>query len=127
MLREVDDEDGLCPMCFLTAGMETVVEVLSSQIQETLFENLIVLSNQAHQREQTDAAFFSLSAAYHAAYQPAQLEIIIREARSRVEGWTPLLDECGSVRAADYQKLVEEASQLRENMLAAMTGIPNPE
>jgi hypothetical protein len=119
--------DGLCHMCFLTGGMETVVELLSSQVQETLFENLIVLSNQAHQREQTDAAFHSLSAAYHAAYQPSQLAIIIQEAQSRADEWAAILDECGSVRAEDYRQLAEEAIQLREDMVEAMAGEGNEE
>jgi hypothetical protein len=113
-----DYGDGLCQMCFVAQGMEIVVELLSSQVQQSLFESLIFLSHQAHQREQTDAAFHSLSAAYHAAYEPAQLEAIINEARNRAGTWDAMLDECGAVRAQDYLQLAHEAQELRDDMLA---------
>ncbi len=115
-----DYGDGLCQTCFVAQGMETVVELLSSQEQQSLFESLIFLSHQAHQREQTDAAFHSLSAAYHAAYEPSQLEAIIREAQERADSWEPVLDECGEVRAADYIQIVQEAEELKRDMLAML-------
>jgi hypothetical protein len=113
-----DYGDGLCQMCFVSQGMETVVELLSNQVQQSLFENLIVLSHQAHQREQTDAAFHSLSAAYHAAYEPAQLDAIIHEAQNRADNWDSMLDECGAVRVEDYRQMVAEAQELRDDLLA---------
>lgn len=115
-----DYGDGLCLACFVARGMETVVEMLSNQEQESLFESLFFLSHQAHQREQTDTAFYALSAAYHAAYQASHLEAIMREAQTRANEWSHILDECGEVRASDYWQLANEAQALRDNMAAAI-------
>ncbi len=115
-----DYGDHLCQVCFVARGMEAVVELLSSQVQQTLFESLIVLSHQAHQREQTDTAYHALSAAYHAAYEPEQLNAIIREATRRADEWEPVLDECGAVRARDYQRLAHEARLLRDDLAPAV-------
>ncbi|NJN66316.1 MAG: hypothetical protein HC884_06180 [Chloroflexaceae bacterium] len=88
------------------------MELLSSQAQQSLFESLVALSCQAHQREQTDAGYYALSAAYHAAYHPDQVERIMHEARNRAAEWDGILDECGEVRADDYRRLAEEAQEL---------------
>ncbi len=112
--------DDLCHTCFVSRGLEAVVELLSSQVQQSLFESLIALSKQAHHREQTDVAFHALSAAYHAAYHPDHFAIIINEAKTRVAEWVDVLDECGDVRAENYQHLAEEAYLLQGDMAAAM-------
>jgi len=100
--------------------MEAVVELLSSQAQQSLFESLMALSRQSHQREQTDVAYYALSAAYHAAYQPDHVERIMHEARSRALQWEHILDECGEVRADDYVRLAEEAQELRDDMVVVI-------
>lgn len=117
-----DYGDHLCHTCFLTRGLEIVVDLLSSQVQQTLFESFVALGYQAHQREQTDAAYHALRAAYHAAYQPTQLEIVIHEAERRFQEWREVLDECGEVRADDYHVLIAEARELHEDMIAATGG-----
>jgi hypothetical protein len=116
----VDYGDQLCQTCFVAHGIDTVSEIFSTQAQQALFENLLMLSHHAHQREQTDAAYHSLSAAYHAAYQPSQLDVIVREAQIRFDEWEPILDECGEVRADDYQRLTEEARKLKRDMIEMM-------
>lgn len=115
-----DRGDGLCQMCFVTYGMEVVVEVLNSQAQRTLFEQLMALSHQAHQREQTDVAYYALSAAYHAAYQPGQVESVIRDATERIGTWRAILDECGTVRIEDYRRLLEEAQEIKRDITVAI-------
>jgi hypothetical protein len=116
----VDYEDNLCHFCFVVHGMEIVVERLSSQEQQSLFESLVFLSHQAHQREQTDAAYHALFAAYHAAYEPSHLDMVIREAQARAREWNAILDECGQVRAHDYRVLADSAQALRDDMQAAV-------
>lgn len=118
-----DYGDELCQPCFLASGLETMVELVSSQMQQTLFENLLLLSRQSHQREQTDAAYHALVAAYHAAYTPEQLDTVIVEAQRRADEWQQVLDECGQVRSNDYNLLVTEARLLRQDMA---TVIPEP-
>lgn len=115
-----DYGDELCQTCFLTSGMETIVELASSQAQQTLVETLILLSHQAHQRAQTDTAYHALVAAYHAAYTPDHLATIIQEAQKRADEWKSMLDECGSVRASTYQQLVAEAQLLQHDVTAAL-------
>lgn len=115
-----DYGDELCQTCFVSHGISMVAEILSTQAQQSLFENLMTLSLHAHQREQTDAAYHSISAAYHAAYQPLQLDRIIREAQNRFDSWDVALNECGEVRAEDYRRLAEEARELKRDMMAMM-------
>lgn len=116
-----DYGDELCQTCFVAHGVSMVAEILSTQAQQTLFENLMTLSVHAHQREQTDAAYHSISAAYHAAYQPSQLDRIIRDAQSRCDNWDVALNECGEVRADDYRRLAEEARELKRDMMAMVS------
>jgi phosphoenolpyruvate carboxylase len=112
-----DAGDGLCQTCFVVRGLAAMVEIISNRTQQSLIDRLLTLSQQAHQRGQTDAAYHSLAAAYHAAYESAHLEAIIREAQQRVENWEAMLDECGEVRAQDYRDLVDEAQEMQQNVL----------
>lgn len=112
-----DYGDALCRMCFVANGIDVVVETLSNQVQQSLFENLLHISRRAHQREQTDTAYYALLGAYHAAYHPSQIQMIIDEAQSRADSWAIVLDECGEVRASDYLRTVDEARMLQHDML----------
>lgn len=112
-----DDGDGLCQTCFVVRGLVAMVDIISNRTQQSLIDRLLTLSRQAHQRGQTDAAYHTLAAAYHAAYEPAHLEIVIHEAQQRLDTWDAMLDECGEVRADDYQQLVEEAQDMKTNVI----------
>jgi hypothetical protein len=112
-----DEGDGLCQTCFVVRGLVAMVDVMSNRTQQSLIDRLLTLSRQAHQRGQTDAAYHTLAAAYHAAYEPLHLEMVIREAQQRLDTWEAMLDECGEVRADDYQQLVEEAQDMKNNVI----------
>jgi hypothetical protein len=103
---------------FVSRGLEIMAELISNKVQESLFERLLALSRQSQLREQTDVAFLTLSAAYHAAYEPTHLETVIVEARRRADEWTVGLDECGSVRPDNYRMLAEEAQEMKQSFSA---------
>ncbi|NJP04511.1 MAG: hypothetical protein HC837_02195 [Chloroflexaceae bacterium] len=107
--------DDLCQACSVARGLETMAEIISQQQQQTLIEHLLHLSQQAHQRGQTDAAYHALTAAYHAAYRPAHLEAIIAMAQQRIATWEHVLDECGAVRAEDYRQLALSAQHMKQS------------
>jgi acetylornithine deacetylase/succinyl-diaminopimelate desuccinylase-like protein len=117
MLLQHEYLDTLCQACFVVRGLEAMVEMNSNRTQQSLIERLLSLSQQAHQRGQTDAAYHALTAAYHAAYEPEHLAAIIHEAQQRAAEWETTLDECGEVRIEDYHDLIADAQEMKDNVI----------